>query len=208
MWQQWYERQQQADLFVAIAADAQGPAAARPWVERAEASFPVAVDTENKLGAMLGYTVVPTGILVDGDGSVRHLQAGDFSVRDENTLARIDRFLSGDPGGLRELTVQSGTRVTPLAQELIKAKVRLAAELLARGRSGDALVELDRALELDPDNYVIRKQRWHIRHPERFEPEIDWEWQKRELAREREAERQARDARCGPDGCPIPRARS
>jgi len=203
VWQHWYEQHAPAD-FLAVAADTQGADAARPWVERARATFPVAVDTENKLGGVLGYAVVPTGIFIDEKGAVRHVQAGDFSVRDENAVARVERFLAGDLDVLEELKVDSDVRLNPLEQELVDAKLRLASELLARGRQSEALAELDRALELDPDNYVIRKQRWNIRNPERFEPEIDWDWQKEQLARERETERQGRDA-CGPDGCPIPK---
>jgi len=40
-----------------------------------------------------------------------------------------------------------------------------------------------------------------LRYPERFYPEIDFGWQKTQLAAERAAE-----AECGPDGCPIPAA--
>jgi len=203
VWQHWYEQHGPVD-FIAVAADAQGPKAAQPWVERARATFAVAVDSENKLGALLGYTVVPTGVFVDEQGIVRHLQAGDFSVRDEHTLARVERFLAGDVDVLEELKVESSSRLEPLEQELVDAKVSLASELLARGGRDEALEALDRALELNPDNYLIRKQRWTIRNPERFQPEIDWDWQREELAREREAERQACETACGPDGCPIP----
>ena len=100
--------------------------------------------------------------------------------------------------------MESSSRLEPLAQELVDAKVSLASELLARGGRDEALEALDRALELDPDNYLIRKQRWTIRNPERFQPEIDCDWQTEQLTREREAERQARETACSPDGCPIP----
>ena len=203
MWQQWHEQHPDLD-FLAVAADARGPEAARPWVERARATFPVVVDVENKLGALLGYGVVPTGIFADEAGAVRHLQAGDFSVRNEGTIALVERFLAGDDTVPEELNVGSIARLAPLEQELVDANVRLAGELLAGGRQDEALKALDRALELDPENYVVRKQRWMLRNPERFEPEIDLQWQKDELAREREAERQARDDACGPEGCEIP----
>lgn len=202
MWQRWYEQHARPD-FVAVAADTQGAEAVRPWVERALASFPVAVDTANELGARLGYSVVPTGIFVDEEGTLRHLQAGDFSVNDAITRTRVERFLAGDSNVLEELTVEANVQPVALEQELIDAKLRLATELLASGRRDDALTELDCALELDPDNFVIRKQRWNIRYPERFEPEIDLDWQKHQLAREREAERQVREQACGSTGCPI-----
>jgi hypothetical protein len=41
------------------------------------------------------------------------------------------------------------------------------------------------ALRLDPANFVVRKQIWAHRHPERFWPEIDAAWQQAELNRER-----------------------
>ena len=143
MWQHWYEQHGPVD-FIAVAADAQGPKAAQPWVERAGATFAVAVDSENKLGALLGYTVVPTGVFVDEKGAVRHLQAGDFSVRNEQTVARVERFLTGDVDVLAELNVESSSRLEPLEQELVDAKVRLASELLARGGRDEALEALGR----------------------------------------------------------------
>ena len=120
-------------------------------------------------------------------------------------MTLVERFLAGDIDVDAELNAQTGVRLGRLEQELVDTKLRLANEHLERGRKEDALAELDRALELDPENYVIRKQRWSIRYPERFEPEIDWDWQKAQLALEREAERQAGGADCGPAGCPIPR---
>jgi hypothetical protein len=39
---------------------------------------------------------------------------------------------------------------------------------------------------LDPDNLVIRKQLWRADHPERFGEVIDGDWQRQQLARERE----------------------
>jgi tetratricopeptide (TPR) repeat protein len=125
-------------------------------------------------------------------------------VDDEKALSLVTRFLAGDADVLSELRVESEGRLSGLEQELVDAKVRVASELLEHGRREEALGELDRALELDPENYVIRNQRWVIRFPERFEPEIDSDWQNEQRAREREAERHSREAECGVDGCPIP----
>jgi len=56
---------------------------------------------------------------------------------------------------------------------------------LARlGRGEEAVAAWKRALALDPANFVVRKQIWAHRHPERFWPEIDLDWQRAEMARE------------------------
>ncbi|RXI96730.1 hypothetical protein DS745_20990 [Anaerobacillus alkaliphilus] len=63
-----------------------------------------------------------------------------------------------------------------------------------------ALRELDEALHYNPDIFLIRKQRWFIRYPEKFTPTIDIEWQQEQLQKEKLAE--ADD--CGTEGCKIP----
>jgi tetratricopeptide (TPR) repeat protein len=56
---------------------------------------------------------------------------------------------------------------------------------LARlGRGEEAVAAWKRALALDPANFVVRKQIWAYRHPERFWPTIDPDWQRAEMARE------------------------
>jgi tetratricopeptide (TPR) repeat protein len=56
---------------------------------------------------------------------------------------------------------------------------------LARlGRGEEAVLAWERALALDPANFVVRKQIWAHRHPDRFWPTIDLDWQRDEMARE------------------------
>jgi hypothetical protein len=40
------------------------------------------------------------------------------------------------------------------------------------------------ALEIDPDNFLVRSQIWALEHPERFWPVVDREWQEQQLIRE------------------------
>ncbi|MEW5883881.1 MAG: tetratricopeptide repeat protein [Armatimonadota bacterium] len=68
------------------------------------------------------------------------------------------------------------------------AQFALGSCLLALDRKTEALGQLRKALALDRENYVIRKQIWMIEHPEKFFPEIDWAWQREQLAKERKAE--------------------
>ncbi|WP_232318157.1 hypothetical protein [Salisediminibacterium beveridgei] len=89
---------------------------------------------------------------------------------------------------------------TPLEAKLAMTKFKLALEYLKQNQKESALSELDDAFRYDPDNYLIRKQRWYIRHPEKFTPTIDLTWQQQQL----EIERADELADCGPDGCKIP----
>lgn len=54
---------------------------------------------------------------------------------------------------------------------------------LEDGRHEDAIASLERGFELDPDNWLIRKQRWALTHPDRFYAgEIDTAWQTQQRA--------------------------
>ncbi|HSH22421.1 MAG TPA: hypothetical protein VK992_07400 [Candidatus Caenarcaniphilales bacterium] len=170
------ERLGEALRIISVAVDVQGAEAARPWLERAGATFLTVVDAGNDLGRALGYKVVPTGILVDEHGIVRHLQAGGFEVDDEETLGLVEAFARGEVDEVAE--AQQG-------REDVAERLRIAHELLRHGKREEALVELDRALELDPDDFVVRKQRWAIRNPDRFYPAVDRDWQREQLVRER-----------------------
>ena len=70
----------------------------------------------------------------------------------------------------------------------IDTRMRLGAELFARGAQTRAVAEWTEALHADPENLTIRKQIWMARYPEKFHPTIDFDWQKGQLAREREEE--------------------
>ncbi len=87
-----------------------------------------------------------------------------------------------------------------LEDELSQTKFTLGLEYLKQGKKEEVLKQLDEALRYNPDNFLIRKQRWYIRYPEKFSPTIDIDWQQQQLKKEKQAE--ADD--CGPEGCRIP----
>ena len=56
--------------------------------------------------------------------------------------------------------------------------------LYREGRIGEALARWRQGLDLDPDNYLIRKQIWAVENPERFyEGDVDYDWQREQVAR-------------------------
>ncbi|WDL99634.1 thioredoxin family protein [Alicyclobacillus sp. ALC3] len=185
-----------------MAVDMQGAEAVRPYVEAV--TFPTVVDKENRLGAHFGFTVVPNGIFIDEHGTIRLIKQGFQVTKPEHTEA-VEALFRGEVEQvvLDDTYYEPPSPLTAMQKELAATKFRLALSYQEQGKLDDALKELDEALLLNTDNFLIRKQRWYIRFPEKFSP-IDIEWQKGQLQREREEEAKQANLVCGPEGCVIP----
>ncbi len=160
------------------------------------------VDQHNLLGRILDFKVVPNGVFLDEQGIIRYAKYGGFSIDRPEDRETIRQLIDGEVVLHAAAPDQALHQLSDVERELVETRLRLGSELLAQGKQDSAVVEWQRALELDPQNFVIRKQIWAVKYPERFHPEIDWDWQRDQLQREREEEI-ARGV-CGPDGCPIP----
>jgi hypothetical protein len=161
---------------VAVAQDVQGEERVRPVVHERRVRFPVLVDRASDLGRTLGFRIVPTGFFIDAEGIVRYVHVDDFDVADPRVHWNLERFLAGEP---TEASA-AGERMDAAALELFAE----GAELYAGDREGEALAVWREALELDPDNFVIRSQIWAIEHPEHFWPAVDRDWQEFQLLKE------------------------
>ncbi|MDP9352809.1 MAG: hypothetical protein M3P51_14900 [Chloroflexota bacterium] len=174
---------------LSIAADVQGVEAAGPYVEAARPDFTTAVDSTNMLGYLFGYKAVPNGVVLNSEGTVLYARYGGFSVHDEESVERVDAALKG-----KQIQAAQAPGSAPIPEEdarRVRELLRQGAE--AVGRDSTRTAQLWReALRLDPNNYVIRKQIWALEHPDKFYPEIDWDWQHQQLRSERLAERAAR----------------
>lgn len=178
-----------------------GAERARPFVEAAGATFPTVVDEHGVTAEAFGFKLVPNGVLVDPSGVVRYAKFGGFSIDNPGDVAVVEHFIAGqDPGPSPELRIIND--LTPTERDLVDARLRLGQLLVAQGRRDDAVREWRAALRIDPENLVIRKQIWAALYPEKFFPTIDFDWQKGQLAREREDE--VSEGVCGPDGCRVP----
>ena len=171
--------------------DAGGVEAARPWLERAGATFPTVVDAENQLALAYDFRVVPNGIVLDADQMIRFRKVGGFNCErdeDRDVVARLFRGESLPED--RSAPTEAPDEATALRRELIENAWQLGLELRNRGAVEEAAAAWRKALRYDPDNFVIRKQIWALLHPERFSGQIDYAWQREQLARERDAEAQ------------------
>lgn len=157
------------------------------------------------LANTFGFKIVPNGIFVDVDGTIRLLKQG-FSVDKAEHIQAVETLIKGDVEKIElEDTYYSPTSTkSNLELQLSQTKFKLGMEYAKQGKKEEALKELDEALRLDPDSFLIRKQRWYIRYPEKFSPTIDVEWQQKQLEQEKQAEAEQEGLDCGPEGCELP----
>ncbi len=159
-----------------VAHDVQGELTVGPVVQERGVTFPVLIDRQSLLARRLGFRIVPSGFFVDGTGVLRYAHYDDFDIADVRVQHNLQRFLEDQPleGPRAEQRMQPG------ALELFAKGVAMFAD----GRHGEAVATWRRALDIDPDNFVIRSQIWAVEHPEHFYPVVDRAWQERQLLKE------------------------
>ena len=166
---------------MSVAIDAQSSDKPRHYVEKAGARFTTLVDQENILSDLYGFRAIPNGFLIDEQGIVRFSQLGGFDIRRNETAEVLERWVSGQsptPAG-EEPEDALGAGHTEA-----NAIFREGLDLYRTGRIEEALARWRQGLELDPDNYLIRKQIWAVENPDRFyEGDVDYNWQSEQLAR-------------------------
>ena len=108
-------------------------------------------------------------------------QLGGFDIRRRETAEILDRWVSGQskaPAG------EGQADVLDTRHSESNAAFREGLELYRSGRIGEALKLWRQGLELNPDNYLIRKQIWAVENPERFyEGDVDYNWQREQFAK-------------------------
>jgi hypothetical protein len=187
-----------------VSVDIQGVEVVKPYA--ADKTFTTVVDSENVLANLFGFKIVPNGIFIDKQGIIRLIKQG-FSVANPEHLEAVEKLISGavDQVVLDGEYYNPTNNVTDIEKQLSQTKFKLGMEYSKNGKKEEALKELDEALLLDTDNFLIRKQRWYIRNPEKFSPTIDIEWQQKQLEKEKAEESLLKDGLdCGPEGCVIP----
>ena len=183
---------------LSVSVDIQGPEVVKPYIKGT--TFKTVVDPENVLANLFGFTVVPNGIFVSEDGTIQLVKQG-FHVSNQEHVEAVEKLIRNEAKfvELDDVYYDPKKENSKVEKQLSSTKFKLAMEYVKQGRKDESLKELDEALLLDQDNFLIRKQRWYIRYPEKFSPIIDIDWQKQQLELEKSYEEN-----CGPDGCEIP----
>ncbi len=188
---------------MSVAADGQGPEVVKPYTEGT--TFTTVVDENNLLINMFGFKMVPNGIFLDEEGTIRMIKEG-FKLDNPENLQAVEQLIRKEVEKVEFEGSGKKSAEPDLQQQLAQTKYKLGMEYAKQGKNEEALRELDDAVLLDPDNFTIRKQRWYIRFPEKFSPVIEVEWQQAQLEKEKEEEERRRNQGlvCGPDGCFLP----
>ncbi len=160
-----------------VAIGAEGPDRVRTYVDQARATFPTLVDQTGVLSRLHGYRAVLNGVFVDESGMVRYAKYGGFTVHDAPTRVMVERWLHD-----RDVDVPAADGAETLDPEAL----RLFEDGLAAIRRGDresAARARGQAMRV-PRNWLIRKQRWTLDHPDRFySGPADFDCQKKQIAR-------------------------
>jgi tetratricopeptide (TPR) repeat protein len=140
------------------------------------------VDQANVFGSLYSLRAVPFGIWVDEEGRIVR-PPRNISVSKPEVLQELERWIGGEAVSL-DVAAPSRDRADPRIREA-DLRFALGSLLVAQGRTEEAMAEWRRALELDPENWIIHKQIWAVEHPAAFyEGAVDYGWQKERLTRE------------------------
>ena len=140
------------------------------------------MDRGNVLSDLYGFRAVPNGFLIDEQGIVQYSRLSGFDIRRRETADVLERWVSGQdsvPVG----DDQKGDLGDGHSQA--NALFREGLDHYRAGRTGEALALWRRGRDLDPGNYLIRKQIWAVENPDKFyNGAVDYDWQREQTARE------------------------
>ncbi len=156
---------------------------ARPWIEAAQASYPLVVDTQHRVPELYNMFNVPTLVWIDEDGRIA--RPNDVAVMNERGaklvrvepaayLDRVRAWVRGDMPALsseeraRELAAE---RLPTPEEQQARAEFALGQWLWERGRGEAAVRHFEHATELAPADIMIQRGTMRMRGLDPMGPE-------------------------------------
>ena len=150
---------------ITVAIDASA-AAARPWIEAARPAHPSLIDTRHVVPDLYNMVNVPSVVWIDERGRLvrpndvmfatdtfRHITGVDSA----RCLAQIRAWARGELPPMPEARVRELLTLPTDADQLARAEFGLGQWLFAQGRREAAERHFERAGELAPHDFIIRR---------------------------------------------------
>ena len=172
VWQALYEElKNNAFVVITVALDKSADDA-RPWIEKARPTHPSLIDVQHAVADLYNIVNVPTALWIDERGRI--VRPNDV-VFGTDTFKHITGLESGRPLGALRAWVRGETqgfaateartlqRLPTAADQQARAEFGLADWLARRGRLAAAERHFERAGELAPHDFTIRRGSMPIR---------------------------------------------
>ena len=172
MWQAVHEELSPRGLTVITVALDENAESARPWIEKARTTHPSLIDTDHVLADRYNLVNVPSSVWIDETGRIarpRDVAFGDDRFRDFTRVAsapHIDALRAWVIDNRVPFTADELRRLVPLptgSDQLARAEFALAVWLSRQGRTEAAERHFERAGELAPHDFTIRRGSLPIR---------------------------------------------
>jgi hypothetical protein len=147
----------------------------------AEATFVTLIDHTNLLSSLFGFKAVPNCLLVDQFGILNYQKYGGFEIRQPEFREVIETWVEGASPEWLASRMQEDVMGGPNHEEATRL-FQAGVNYYNQGKFEASLSEWEKARDLEPDNWVIRKQIWAVRNPERFyDGQVDSNWQQLQI---------------------------
>ena len=166
MWQGVYEELRERGFAVITVALDRSVDDARPWIEAARPTHPSLIDTGHVLAELYNVVNVPTILWIDERGRIvrpndvafgadtfRQITGLDSAIH----LAALRAWVRGERAALSADDVRAQQSLPTAADQQARAEFGLGRWLYERGRTEAATRRFERAGELAPHDFTIRR---------------------------------------------------
>ena len=166
---------------ITVAMDVQGFEKPKLYLEKAQSNLTTIIDKSNQLGKLYGFKAVPNVYLIGSNRTVDYIELGTFNIRET-----AKRSLLKNWSYEKEFQNSQVEEFEQDIHEKANALFVSGKQLFDSGNTDGAIKIWRKAIEIDPKNYIIRKQIWAIENPNRFyKDKVDYIWQNAQLEKGR-----------------------
>ena len=166
---------------ITVAMDVQGFEKPKLYLEKTQSNLTTVIDKSNQLGKLYGFKAVPNVYFIGSNRTVDYIELGTFNIREPAKRSLLKNWSYG-----KEFQNSQVEEFEQDIHEKVNALFVSGKQLFDSGNTDGAIKIWRKAIEIDPKNYIIRKQIWAIENPNRFyKDKVDYIWQNAQLEKGR-----------------------